>query len=105
MTDYLYYKKNYKGKIIKDKSEFERCEKLADRYIKSVINSDIEYKEEDISDCICALSEQFYEHEDSKNIKSETVDGYSITYSGNYNKSLYDTLRIYLPKELLYRGI
>jgi len=105
MIDYLYYKKNYNGKIITNKSEFERFEKLSVRYIKSVINSDAEYKEEDIYDCICAVAEEMYESNDSQNIKSETVDGYSVTYADKHAKSLYEILKLYLPKELLYRGI
>ncbi len=105
MIDYLYYKKNYNGKIITNKSEFEKFENLSVRYIKSVINSDIEYKEEDIYDCICAVAEQMYIKNDSQNIKSETVDGYSVTYADNSGKELYETLKLYLPKELLYRGI
>lgn len=105
MTGYLYYKKNYKGKIITDKADFEKFEKAANLYVKSVINPDIDYKEEDIYDCICALAEQLYSGEDSRNIKSETVDGYSVTYNDSFGKSLYETLKIYLPKELLYRGI
>ena len=60
---------------------------------------------DEIADCICALAEQLSRFEDTKNIKSESVDGYSVTYSDNLNKTLRETLKIYLPKELLYRGI
>lgn len=105
MTDYLYYKENYQGKIINDKADFEQYAKLAVLYIKSVINSDIDFRKEDIYDCICALAEQLFENRDSKNVKSESVDGYSITYSGDSGKNLYETLKLYLPKELLFRGI
>ena len=105
MTDYLYYKKDYNGKIIADREDFERCEKVACRYMQSVINPDAEYSEDDVRDCICALCEELYKNEDTANIKSETVDGYSVTYSGNSRKELYEVLKLYLPKELLYRGV
>ena len=105
MTDYLYYKKNYKGADINDKDEFERYAKMAVGYINSVINTDLEYKEEDISDCVCVLAERFYRSGDLGNIKSESVDGYSVTYSSDFGKELYEILKLYLPKELLYRGI
>ena len=105
MTDFSYYKKNFKGNVITDASEFEKYSKLALLHIKVAINSDVQYKEEDIADCVCALAEQLSRFEDTKNIKSESVDGYSVTYSDNLSKSLRETLKIYLPKELLYRGI
>ena len=60
------------------------------------MNSDIKYKEDEIADCICALAEQLSRFEDTKNIKSESVDGYSVTYSDNLNKTLRETLKIYL---------
>ena len=105
MTDFSYYKKNFKGNVITDASLFEKYSKLALLHIKVAVNSDIKYKEDEIADCICALAEQLSRFEDTKNIKSESVDGYSVTYSDNLNKTLRETLKIYLPKELLYRGI
>ena len=105
MVDYLYYKKTYQGIVINEKEDFERCEKLAVLYIKSVIAKNSQYDEEELWDCVCAVAEQIYENKDTKNIKSETVDGYSVTYTGDFNKYLYEILKIYLPPELLYRGI
>lgn len=105
MTDYLYYKKNYKGTVINDKAEFEKHEKRAVQYVKSVINTEAEYDETELYDCICAIAEQLCENGEFRNVKSETTDGYSVTYSDSFKKHLYELLRLYLPKELLYRGI
>ncbi len=105
MINYLYYKKDYGGKVITNKEEFERYKNQAELYIKLAINSQEKYSEEDIGHGICAIAEKIYEKGDLGNIKSESVDGYSVTYSGDFRKELYETLKLYLPPRLLYRGI
>ena len=105
MTDYLYYKKNFKGKAITDKETFEKCADLALRYIKSAIGQNLQHSDEEIYDCICALAEKIYEQNDRENIKSESIDGVSITYADDSKKSFYETMKLYLPAKLLYRGI
>lgn len=105
MTDYLYYKKNFKGNVIADKEVFERCADLALRYIKSFVGEKAQYQDEQISDCICALAEQIYEQSGRENIKSESIDGVSITYADDSKKSFCEVMKLYLPKDLLYRGI
>lgn len=105
MTDYLYYKRNFKGTIIADKDVFEHCADLALRYIKSFIGENTPYQNEEVSDCICALADIIYEQSGRENIKSESIDGVSITYADNAKIDLYEVMKLYLPKELLYRGI
>ncbi len=105
MTDYLYYKKNYKGDVINDKTDFEKYEKRAAQFVRSVINTEAQYDENELYDCICAIAEQLCENGEFRSIKSETTDGYSVTYSDSLKKHLYELLRLYLPKELLYRGL
>lgn len=103
MTNYLYYKKNYRGDIISDRDVFEKYERLAERYISSVIEP-YDGNDEDISDCICAVAEQLYENGDLRGVESESADGYSVTYSESFKKHLYGILKLYLPKTMLYRG-
>ena len=105
MTDYLYYKITYKSSCFEDKSVFLKYEKLAEKYIKSQINEDAEYEPQELYDAICAIAEALYENHSSLNLKSESVDGYSVTYSGDFSKNLYNILKLYLPKKLLFRGI
>lgn len=105
MVDYIYYTNKYQGSVIDNSSDFTKYENMAVRYVKSIINPQVDYNEEDIYECICVLAEQLFENNDLKNIKSETVDGLSVTYTGDFNKALYETLKLYLPKELLYRGL
>lgn len=104
MTNYLYYKKNYRGTLFDGKTDFEKYSGKAEKYIKSVINPDAKYKEEELCDCICAVAEQLFENGDFRSVSGESVDGYSVTYSDSFSSRLYDTLKLYLPKELLYRG-
>ena len=105
MVDYLYYKKEYLGKVFCEKTEFERYEILARRYINSVINSKAEDAGEGIFYCICAVAEQLFLNAEKAGIKSENLDGYSVTYSGDERKKLYEILRICLPAELLFKGV
>ncbi len=105
MTDYLYYKNTYKGTYFCEKSQFERFERLAEKYIKSQINEDAEYEPSELFDSICAVAEALSENHGAQNIKSESVDGYSVTYSEDFSKNLLNILKLYLPKKLLYRGI
>lgn len=105
MIDYLYYKLTYKGTIFSDESEFEKYEKLADKYIKSQINDSVEYDPSELYDCVLAVAEALHESSGALNLKSESVDGYSVTYSSDFSKNLLNILKLYLPKKLLYRGI
>lgn len=105
MVDYLYYKKDYRGTVFCEKTEFERYEKRALHYINSVICGDIKNAEESAYYCICAVAEELCRTENSQNIKSESIDGYSVTYSADRNKQLYGILRMYLPAELLFKGV
>ena len=105
MIDYLYYKITYKGTIFNNEAEFEKYEKLAERYIKSQMNDSVEYEPSELYDCIIAVAETLYENNGALNLKSESVDGYSVTYSSDFSKNLLNILKLYLPKKLLYRGI
>lgn len=105
MVDYLYYKKDFNGSIIPDEEQFIKNSDLAQRYIKSVINLNAVYNEDILYDCICALAERLYEYKDCIGIKSESADGYSITYSDRISRNLNTVLKLYLPSRLLYRGL
>ncbi len=105
MVDYLYYKKDYRGSVFCEKNEFERFEIRARRYINSVINSPVEEAGESAFYCICAVAEQLYKEEGRSNIKAESLEGYSVTYTGEANKQLYAILRMCLPSELLFKGV
>ncbi len=105
MVDYLYYKKDYRGAIFCEKSEFERYEIRARVYINSAINTPVESAGEAANYCICAVAEQLYREAERGGVKSESLDGYSVTYSGEKNKELYAILRMCLPAELLFKGV
>lgn len=99
-----YYIENFKGIKIPDKNSFIRTSKIAFLYIKRAVCTEIE--EKDVKDAICAISDILYENADSSGIKSEKTDTLSVTYSDNrMEKLINNAIRLYVPSQLLYRGI
>ncbi len=105
MIDYLYYKKDFNGSIIPDEEQFNKNADLAQRYINTVINCKAVYNENVVADCICAVAEKIYEYGDNAGIKSESIDGCSVTYTDQAVKNFNTILKLYLPSSLLYRGL
>jgi len=104
MVDYSFYLDNYEGKKIKKESDFCECAKKAELYINSVISQ--KHTEKDIAEAICAVADVIFEHQDCVGIKSERVDGISVSYDENrIQRLMYNTLKLYVPSRLLYRGL
>lgn len=78
-------------------------------FLRSVMNS--EYKggfDEEAKACLCAIAEQIYIAEKKENIKSEDIDGYSVTYErqGSIRTKLLELVALYLEKSgLLFAGV
>ena len=69
-----------KGKLGRD--EFERYLSKACGELDAYLCSDgLEQDEENIRLCLCEIAEILYAAQLSSGIKSENVDGYSVTYS------------------------
>lgn len=106
-ADYEYYKNEYMGTAAAEE-DFQRLSLKASRYIDLICCKPIDEVTECIRLSVCAVCDVLNELDNAINIKSESNDGYSVTYTADnsvHNKRLYDAARIYLDENLLYRGI
>ncbi len=89
--------------------EFPVYEKCARVFLKSIcICKPFEACKDDISACICAIAEELYRFKDSHNVKSENIDGYTVTFSDkkDIKKDLYGIAKLYLGHQgILYAGV
>lgn len=89
--------------------EFEKFIKSAKLFLKSVISEKSDAANTDeVKCCLCALAEGIYLEQRKGGIKTENIDGYSVTYS-NQSPALQRLLEIalmYLGNSgLLYAGV
>ncbi len=104
MVDFDYYLKEYNGQKIKSEESFENLLKIAQRYVLKATDNRGTLKE--IGEAICAVCDILYEMNGSEGIKSESVDGVSVSYEDKrFEKLIHNALKLYLPSRLLYRGI
>ncbi|MBR5155165.1 MAG: hypothetical protein IKW62_01610 [Clostridia bacterium] len=89
--------------------QFSIYEKRARTFLKSVCTAEVpEDNLDDVFACVCAVAEELYHYKDSHNVKSENIDGYSVTFSDkkNIKKDLYDIAKLYLGHlGILYAGV
>ena len=73
---------NGKAGVIPAES-FERCIMLAQRVMNMYLNSCLpaESFDEDIKLCLCEVAEIMFRAEKNGTVKSETIDGYSVTFA------------------------
>jgi hypothetical protein len=112
-TTLEYYKTTYGGSDIPD-NEFIKCEREARVFIDYItfnrLKEDITLITDDIQIAVCAVMDKSKEIENKGGIiASESVDKVSVTYVVNANSTLNSELlkvaKMYLPQELLYRGV
>ena len=102
---YEFYTDEYQGTLISDSEEFLSLALKAEYYLKEITFGNLEEFSYEVSLAVCAVCEVL--KNDNGNIVSENNDGYSVTY--HRDKSLmsdvYSAASLYLPDELLYRGV
>lgn len=104
MVNFDYYIKEYNGQRIRTEDEFKDCCKLAEKYVLNA--TDNRGNEKEIGEAICAVCDVLFEVKDTEGIKSEAIDGVSIIYENkSFQNRIFNTLKLYLPSRLLYRGI
>ena len=109
-ADYVYYAEVFRGAAIPSAALFDSLSVKATAYIRKITfgRSDkaFEDMENDIKNAMCAVCEIYYNTMGSEGIKSESNDGYSVTYADTATNetSLLNAAKLYLPCELLYRG-
>lgn len=115
-VDYDFYVNEYKGSKIPE-NEFAVNEAYAEDILHLITFDRVKKLSEiplEVKKAICAIAETSYsEDKKTPGVKSESNDGYSVSYSDSGNtigesgkvKMMYQSARIYLGNTgLLYRG-
>lgn len=105
--DYEYYSNRFKGTTI-PLADFEHVSLRAEEYINYITNNRITDISVPVQHACCAVAEKLYSMGAREGIRSETTDGYSVTYADNatLHHLLYGSAEVYLADTgLLYRGV
>ena len=104
-TDYTWYKDVYKG-CEAGEEEFSSLAIKASAYLDRITFGRIDSADENVMFAMCAVVDEMLKSKKTSHIATETNDGYSISYkSVNEKENLYDTAKLFLPPELLYKGV
>lgn len=116
-ADYAYYKDSFGGDLTAE--EFNRYAHKAERFFNYVVMGKISDVTEPVKNAVCAAAEAVAEIRESvqnipQGIKSESTDGYSVTYK-DYNaeelaerekRAMYKAIKQELSDTgLLYQGV
>jgi len=105
LIDYSYYKEVYCGSL--EATEFLKVYPRAVAYFYGATRGRVKTAETNVCFALCELCDIFYEDISHDNIKSESCDGYSISYKENANmySLAWDVLATYLETSgCLYGG-
>lgn len=116
-ADYAYYKDSFGGDLTAE--EFNRYARKAERFLNYVIMGEIPEVTEQVKNAVCAAAEAVAEIRGGvanipQGIKSESTDGYNVTYK-DYNadelaerekRAMYKAIKQELSGTgLLYQGV
>lgn len=104
-ADYNWYKEVYKGFEIGEE-QFNSVALAASKYLDRITFGKIDEADASVKLAMCAVADKMTALSNSSNIASESNDGYSISYKNvSEEKVLYKAACLFLPQELLYRGV
>ena len=109
--DYDYYLTRYcVGQIPPlSAADFELYVKRAKVFLESIGSGfSVEEFEDKVRECLCEISEKLYKNDKHGNIKSESIDGYSVSFADGSNpkSELLEIALRYLGKSgILYQGV
>lgn len=115
-ADYTYYIDIYKGRILPER-DFNYLSERAAEFMDNVTFGRIKTQncalfEDNIKKCNCELAEYAYKSDVIKNITSETIGDYSVSYAqcaqraADIRKNQYQiTAKHLLNTGLMYRGV
>nr|UWG30683.1 MAG: Protein of unknown function (DUF3199) [Bacteriophage sp.] len=114
-ADFMYYRNDYGGVQIKNERDFKRMEKISEAFVEQVTFGRIATLvsiTDSIRDAICCVADMVAVQNEKREavVKSESNDGYSISYADAVNDTvlrneMYRAVRSYLANTgLLYRG-
>ncbi|CEN87353.1 hypothetical protein [Paraclostridium sordellii] len=108
--DYKFYSEVFGGKL--SSKDFSLYEFKARKFIDTITFNRINENNlnDDIKMAICISLDKFKKYDDEISFKSsESVGKHSVSYSEelvkNFKENLYKEISIYLPNDLLYRGV
>lgn len=102
-----YYKDVFMGSDITSPKDFSKLELRAMAYVDRITFGRITEMTESVKCAVCSVCDVLKKRIVRSGIKQEKNDGYSVTYSdgfGDYD-DLYMAASVFLPAELLYKGI
>lgn len=117
-VDYAYYKDSFGGTLAAE--EFNRYARKAERFLHYIVMGEIAEVTEQVKNAVCAAAEAVAEIREGvqnipQGIKSESTDGYSVTYNNDYNadeladrekRAMYKAIKQELSGTgLLYQGV
>ena len=102
-----YYKDVFMGSDITSPKDFKKYELRAISYIDKITFGRITEMTESVKCAVCSVCDVLKKRSARGGIKQEVNDGYSVTYreSDVGTDSLYMAASVFLPAELLYKGI
>ena len=106
-----YYKDTYHGSKICSRDDFLQFSRKASSYLTQfILSKDTMGFETEVSDCICALSDEFFKMSETGNISSVNNDGLSVSFNNQdktgFSQNLEEIVNMYLASTgLLYRGL
>lgn len=103
-----YYKDVFLGSDITSQKDFKRLELRAISYVDKITFGRITEMTESVKCAVCSVCDVLKRREARGGIKKEQNEGYSVTYretSGGEYDNLYMAASVFLPAELLYKGI
>lgn len=104
-ADFTYYTDVFHGKKIPDSDSFLSVAAGAGAALDRLTFGRLTESTPGAADALCAVCEVIYTRLHREGIKSESVDGYSVTYCDEgLSRNLRQTVRLYLEPALLYRG-
>ncbi|WP_290059836.1 hypothetical protein [Paraclostridium bifermentans] len=108
--DYKFYQEVFGGKLSSE--DFSLYEFKAKKFIDTITFNRINESNlnDDIKMAVCITLEKLKKYDDEVSFKSsESVGKRSVSYSESlvekFKENLYAEISIYLPKDLLYRGV
>lgn len=118
-VDYKYYSTSFSSPPLIPEEEFGIIELKVSRFLDYITCNNVKVVTEQVKNAVCAASEALYEvhklyEKYLPGIKSESTDGYSVTYAdfdigkfkGEENEAMYKAiLRELAGTGLLFRGV
>ena len=101
--DFDYYKNTYLGVL--SEADFSRYLVKAEAFLNAATHKRVKEADTLVCFCLCELCDVFAENAEGKNISSESLDGYSVSYTDD-NFPAWEVLKTYLSGTgLLYGGV